>query len=254
MSKRYSFRTNKAVKMKLLPCFLLYVLLAAGTSLAVDVNWLTKVVKVIITRYQIQDKHYSLAVTIPQQQDPNKLYEVLKDDKPENVKKSVDEGKVYEGTRMIFSVPIKPDHAERLVLQKLSSLRKYTKNNFLLIYSYLSPCRTCTDRKSEYNILKLIERDVHYWPDGAFVFTRVFDQPKSENEPKDREEIIHSLYEVGCSMGGLKYIFRCDGPSNSPLECHSCDERFRASEFCITNSPQPPQAGSSGTNTQGNRG
>lgn len=45
------------------------------------------------------------------------------------------------------------------------------------------------------------------------MFTRVFDQPKSERST--REIIIHSLYEVGCSMGGLKYIFRCDGPSNS---------------------------------------
>lgn len=164
-------------------------------------------------RYHIQDKHYTLAVTIPQQQDPNTLYKVLEGDKPEDVKKSVYEDKVYEGTRMIFSVPIKPDHAERLVLQKLSSLRKYTKNNFLLIYSYLSPCCTCTDRKREYNILELIERDVRYWTDGAFVFTRVFDQPKSEHST--REIMIHSLYEVGCSMGGLKYIFRCDGPSNS---------------------------------------
>lgn len=38
------------VQMKLLPCLMLFVLLAAGTSLAVDVNWLTKVVKVIKTR------------------------------------------------------------------------------------------------------------------------------------------------------------------------------------------------------------
>lgn len=38
------------MQMKMLPCFMLYVLLAAGTSLAVDVNWLTEVVKVIKTR------------------------------------------------------------------------------------------------------------------------------------------------------------------------------------------------------------
>lgn len=35
------------VQMKVMPCFMLYVLLAAGTSLAVDVNWLTEVVKAI---------------------------------------------------------------------------------------------------------------------------------------------------------------------------------------------------------------
>lgn len=206
-------------------------------------------------RYHIQDKHYTLAVTIPKQQKANTLETLLEGDKPENVKKSVSEDKVYEGTRMIFSVPIKRDHAERLVLQKLSSLVNYDyKDDFLLIYSYLSPCSTCTDRKSKFNILKLIKRNVDYWTDGAFVFTKVFDQPKSEPNFKEREEIIHSLYEVGCLMGGLKYIFRCDGPSTPQLVCHSCDERFRASEFCITNSHQPPQAGSSGTNTQGNSG
>lgn len=39
------------VQMKLMPCFMLYVLLAAGTSLAVDVNWLTEVVKAIRTEW-----------------------------------------------------------------------------------------------------------------------------------------------------------------------------------------------------------
>lgn len=188
-----------------------------------------------LCRYQIPKHHYSLAVIIPkQQQDPNTLYKVLEGDKPEDVNNSVSDNKVYEGTRMIFSVPIKRDHAERLVLQKLSSLVNY-EDDFLLIYSYLSPCSTCTDRQSKFNILKLIKWDVDYWRDGAFVFTKVFDKPKSEPNFIEREQIIHSLYEVGCSMGGLKYIFRCKGLSTPQLVCHSCDQRFRASELCITN-------------------
>ncbi|XP_042073244.1 uncharacterized protein LOC102310866 [Haplochromis burtoni] len=224
--------------MKLLPCFMLAVLLSAGTSLAVDVNWLTRIIKAIRTEYRLTGQ-FCLAATIPDQQDPNTLIsEVLREDHfDEHMEDSVKGGAVYASSRLVLAVPIEHVHAERAVLESLGKLKKQGENDFLLIYSYLSPCSKCTGSNKKFNILNMIKNQVYRWHDGAFVFTKVFSHPK-DGSIVTRDVLQTSLTELSDSMGGLHYIFRCDGPSNSELVCHSCSVNHRVSEFCIDNNAE----------------
>ncbi|CAI5695046.1 unnamed protein product [Oreochromis niloticus] len=225
--------------MKVLPCFMLAVLLSAGTIQAVDVNWLTGIIKAIRTEYKLRGQ-FCLAATIPGQQDPNTLISNVlhKDRFDERMEDSVKGGEVYVGSRVVLAVPIGPVHAERAVLPSLGKLKKQGENDFLLIYSYLSPCSSCTDHNQGFNILKMIENQVRpRRSDKAFVFTKVFSHPK-DGSIVTRDVLVKSLTELSNSMGGLQYIFRCDGPSSSELECHSCSVNHRVSEFCIDNNAE----------------
>ncbi|XP_005461963.1 uncharacterized protein LOC102075914 [Oreochromis niloticus] len=225
--------------MKVLPCFMLAVLLSAGTIQAVDVNWLTGIIKAIRTEYKLRGQ-FCLAATIPGQQDPNTLISNVlhKDRFDERMEDSVKGGEVYVGSRVVLAVPIGPVHAEHAVLPSLGKLKKQGENDFLLIYSYLSPCSSCTDHNQGFNILKMIENQVRpRRSDKAFVFTKVFSHPK-DGSIVTRDVLVKSLTELSNSMGGLQYIFRCDGPSSSELECHSCSVNHRVSEFCIDNNAE----------------
>nr|XP_024656474.1 uncharacterized protein LOC101471451 [Maylandia zebra] len=221
-----------------MPCFMLYVLLAAGTSLAVDVNWLTRIIKAIRTEYRLTGQ-FCLAATIPDQQDPNTLIsEVLHNDRfNEHMEDSVKGGEVYASSRLVLAVPTGPVHAERAVLESLDKLKKQGKNDFLLIYSYLSPCSKCTDSNKKFNILNMIKNQVDRWHDGAFVFTKVFSHP-NDGSSVTRDVLETSLTELSYSMGGLHYIFRCDVQQNPELVCHSCSVNHRVSEFCIDNNAE----------------
>lgn len=146
-------------------------------------------------------------------------------------------GEVYVGSRLVLAVPIESVHAEREVLKNLGKLKKQGENDFLLIYSYLSPCSKCTDRNKKFNILKIIENQVYRWHDGAFVFTKVFSHPK-DGSTVTRDVLETSLTELSDSMGGLQYIFRCDEQHNPELVCHSCSVNHRVSEFCIDNNAE----------------
>ncbi|XP_030575309.1 uncharacterized protein LOC115801409 [Archocentrus centrarchus] len=225
--------------MKVLRCFLLGVLLAAGTSLAVDVNWLTGIVKAIREEYRI-DGQFCLAANIPVKADTNVLNRILSDNKYQNKVKNVigeknsADTQVYESDNMVIARPLSPEHAEYRVLSKLQQLSRKSDGNFLLIYSYLSPCDKCTARNKKYNILKKIENHVDCWEDGAFVFTKVYDT-NEDGKRRDEQQIENSLNDLAHSMGGLQYIFRCDGRSNSALECHSCSANNRLSKICINN-------------------
>ncbi|XP_026034964.1 uncharacterized protein LOC113028757 [Astatotilapia calliptera] len=228
--------------MKLMPCFMLYVLLAAGTSLAVDVNWLTEVVKAIRKEYKIAGQ-FCLAAIIPLQQDTNTLREILSEnsykEKVETVigEKNFENSQVYVSNNMVIARVLKPEHAELRVLQKLEQLSQNSAGNFLLLYSYLSPCSTCTDIMGNNNIHELINS----YKDRAFVFTKVYDKSNSETQNGrtiSREELINSLHELA-SLMGLRNIFRCTELSG----CHSCFPDGSYLEFCINNNVGPQQAG-----------
>ncbi|XP_030575334.1 uncharacterized protein LOC115772991 [Archocentrus centrarchus] len=236
--------------MKVLRCFLMGVLLAAGNSVAVDVNWLTGIVKAIRKEYRLKGQ-FCVAAAIPHRQDSNTLAgDVLHNVRfYEGMEEEAKGGQVFVGSRVILAAPAGPVHAEYSVLENLPKLNKY-KDDFLLIYSYLSPCSKCTDRNDKHNILRQIDKNIQNWSDGAFVFTNVYDKPK-DGFTVPREVLRSSLKELAFSMGGLQYIFRC---ANIPdLECHSCSVHNKISEFCIDNNAKPHQAGSSGSWRQRSR-
>ncbi|XP_005744960.2 uncharacterized protein LOC102201753, partial [Pundamilia nyererei] len=212
----------------------------AGTSLAVDVNWLTEVVKAIRKEYTIAGQ-FCLAANIPLQHDTNTLHEILRENSYEEKVETVigeqnsENSEVYVGNNMVIARVLKFEHAELRVLEKLEQLSQNRAGNFLLLYSYLSPCSTCTEIMCEMgNIQELIKS----YKDSAFVFTKVYDKSNSETQSViSKEELRNSLHELAFLMG-LNNIFRCVGQ----FGCHSC---FPDSylEFCIDNNVGPQQAG-----------
>lgn len=181
-----------------------------------------------VVRYRI-DGQFCPAANIPLQRDTNTLHEILREKSYEEKVRTVigernsENSKVYVGNSVVIARFLKPKHAEYRVLQKLEQLSQ----NFLLLYSYLSPCSTCTDINDNNNILKQIDMYIHKWTDSAVVFTKVYDKSNSETQsavdvsthtPIDRGELAESLLELAWSLGSLRNIFRCDKTSNSELE------------------------------------
>lgn len=132
-------------------------------------------------RYNIKEQ-FCLAVNIPQKQNPVKLHEVLKNDRYRgNVEHILNGLMMYESSNVVTAKHVENQHAEPLVLKNLEPLIRNKEGNFLLIYSYLSPCgdKRTNPRNKKCNILKYIEAKViPNWKDYAFVFTTVFDQPE----------------------------------------------------------------------------
>ncbi|KAI3353566.1 hypothetical protein L3Q82_020086, partial [Scortum barcoo] len=81
------------------PCWMAVVVaffLSAQDSLAaVDQNWLTSITEGIKNQYALGDT-FSLAVNVPEGQDPNDLQQVFQDDPADKVKQTVSEGQVYQ--------------------------------------------------------------------------------------------------------------------------------------------------------------
>lgn len=140
-----------------------------------------------VVRYRI-DGHFCLAANIPLQRDTNTLHEILRERSYEEKVRTVIEernsenSKVYVGNNLVIARVLKPKHAEYQVLQKLEQLSQNSAGNFLLLYSYLSPCSTCTDIYDSNNILKQTDMYIHKWADSAFVFTKVYDKSNSETQ------------------------------------------------------------------------
>ncbi|XP_038584885.1 uncharacterized protein LOC119910370 [Micropterus salmoides] len=241
--------------MNLLPWMMLVFLLSAGTSLAdVDVNWLAGIVEAIRTEYKINGQ-FCLAANIPLSEDQNAIGNALQFDRYSgNVKDMINGGDVYESQTVVIAKPAGPVHAEPQVLQKLSTLRRNSEGNFLLIYSYLSPCgdKCANPDNQKHNILQYFRNNaLAPWKNSyAFVFTRVFDQPNF-GDPPTKEDLKRQL---GSSGLGLKNIFRCFG-ENTELECHSCSSQGRVSNVCINNNwPQGGGSSSSSRSSSYNRG
>lgn len=170
-----------------------------------------------VVRYRI-DGQFCLAANIPLQRDTNTLHEILREKSYEDKVRTVIEernsenSEVYVGNNLVIARFLKPKHAEYRVLQKLEQLSQNSAGNFLLLYSYLSPCSTCTDINDSNNILKQIDMYIHKWTDSAFVFTKVYDKSNSETQSEvdvsthttiDRGELTESLLELAWSMDSL---------------------------------------------------
>ncbi|CAK6984158.1 uncharacterized protein LOC121966965%2C partial [Scomber scombrus] len=226
---------------------LLLFLLSAGSSLdAVDVNWLTNTVRVILGEYRIKGQ-FCLAANIPPNLTPEQLLQVLQTERNnEDVNGIVSGSVVYKRPHVIVAKPAGPKHAEHLVLKEILQppFSRNRQGNVLLIFSHLSPCDMCTS-----DILKYLKPDVlNKWSDHAFVFDTVFNKPKSGGS-RTREQVKESLKQLGNSGLGLRNIFRCYEPTDS-LECHSCSSQGRVSKVCIDNESMSQQGGSSSSRSR----
>uniref|UniRef100_A0A1A8BKE2 RNA binding protein S1, serine-rich domain n=1 Tax=Nothobranchius kadleci TaxID=1051664 RepID=A0A1A8BKE2_NOTKA len=238
----------------------LVVLLSAGSCLsAVDVNWLTKVVKDLTNEYRVTGQ-FSLAAGIPLEGD---VQQILKNNPYVKAKSNTDQksgmyrgsnvqvesepvlhvlarDQVYTSKDLIVAKALDRDiHAEYKVLSNLESLTN--SENFLLLYSTLSPCSRCV-MESMYNIVDLIESKVKQWHDSAFVFKTVYDSPR--NLPVvPRKDLENILVELGRALGGLDKVYRCYKPRNGEFGCHSCSVQGRVSDICVNNDAVPGGSG-----------
>ncbi|KAK2863307.1 hypothetical protein Q5P01_002840 [Channa striata] len=228
--------------MNLLSWMMLAFLLSAGTSVdTVDVNKLTDTVKRIREKYKIGGQ-FCLAANIPLNGQDVDL------PSRESVMNKLNANQVYKDSTVVIAKVVKPEHAELRVLRNLSTLIDKSRDNFLLIYSYLSPCgTTCINQDSKHNILTNITGTVlKHWSDVAFVFEVVFDKPKNQRNRGSRpeiipkEELIKTLTDLGATGIGLQNIFRCY-KANSEFQCHSCSYQGKVSNVCVDNNAEPGQ-------------
>lgn len=112
-------------------------------------------------------------------------------------------------------------HAERLVLEHINNAwrNKYEKN-FLLLYTYLSPCahRCANPDKPLESILELIPLMTN-WPQHALVFQQPYTRDKEDNLFSD-DEVETSLKALAEKIGYAN-IFRCYRPGNT-FQCIRC--------------------------------
>ncbi|XP_051250598.1 uncharacterized protein LOC127360266 [Dicentrarchus labrax] len=222
---------------------MMLVLLSAGTSLAaVNMDWLTNIVRGIRTQYRI-DRQFCVAANIPLNLPPQDLANVLRNDgNTEDVEDELTYSKVYQGRSVTIAKPVRHEHAEYIVLKNLGQLSSNSEGHFLLIYSYLSPCAgQCANPDDWHNILQYIVANViPYWTNYAFVFTTVYDNP-NDGSTISRQDLTKAVKELGKSGLGLRNIFRCYQPGRLPFQCHSCSSQGRVSDVCVDNNFVPQQ-------------
>ncbi|KAI3353565.1 hypothetical protein L3Q82_020085, partial [Scortum barcoo] len=216
------------------PCWMAVVVaffLSAQDSLAaVDQNWLTSITEGIKNQYALGDT-FSLAVNVPEGQDPNDLQQVFQDDPADKVKQTVSEGQVYQGTRVVAAAQ---SGAVSRVLQNLQPLIKSSQGNFLVIYSEESPCgTTCTNEDGIDGKTNDITQN---WGGYAFVFSKVGDVPDA-----DVSQLSESFKQLEISKLGLDNIFHCYKHGDDPFECTSCSSGGDVAPSCLSNAPSNPQ-------------
>ncbi|XP_008281628.1 uncharacterized protein LOC103358436 isoform X2 [Stegastes partitus] len=256
--------------MYLLPRMMLLLLLSAGTSRAVDKNWLTDIVAALLDEYVQQDKiqgQFCLAANIPK--NPSALGQFLQNNRyTEDVEETLKGGDVYVGNAVVVAKPEtweyrtrwatlrrreprEPlDHAERRVLENLDPLIEKSKGHVLVIYSYLSACDMCTSDE-ELRITEMIrDKVVNHWSEYAFVFTKLFTKPGFSKEGQSVTRSVatlrQSLDDLANSGLHLENIFRCYKPPNLVFRCYSCSSEGQAADVCVDEDAQPQQGRSSG--------
>ncbi|XP_051241480.1 uncharacterized protein LOC127355050 [Dicentrarchus labrax] len=211
---------------------LAFFLSAGKSSAAVDQNWLASIIEGIKNQYALGDT-FSLAVNVPQNQDPSNLQEVFKDDPADQVKQTVSGGQVYQGSRVVAAAQ---SGALLNVLEKIQSFIKSSEGNVLVIYSEESPCGpTCTN---EDGIAGKINDVTQNWSGFAFAFSKVADV-------SDASQQAESFKQLEISKLGLDNIFRCYNPGDS-FQCTSCSSGGDVTPSCVANNaPANPEQGAS---------
>lgn len=182
-------------------------------------------------RYALGDT-YSLAVNIPQNQDPDSLQQVLQDDPANKVQQTVSQGQVYQGTRVVAATQ---SEAVSHVLENIQPFIKSSDGNFLIIYSEESPCGpTCTNTIGD-SIASKIKDVIQNWRGYAFVFSNAVSDPAA-----DTSHLGQSFKQLTISKLGLDHIFRCYQPRDNAFQCTSCSSGGDVAPSCVANTNQEP--------------
>ncbi|XP_067441684.1 uncharacterized protein [Thunnus thynnus] len=244
---------------------LVFFLSAENSLAAVDQNRLAEFVDGIREEYGI-DKMFSLAVSIPENQNQTTgqiLQQVFTSDPGNNVKNTINNHKVYIGSRVVAAKVLERDtrgnsHAESRVLDNLHNLfnNNYFVNDMLLFYVYASPCKTCSSTNSKDGGMSILRRlfKIRQWHSYAVVFSKIF-SPRSNSstttmkpttDPDERKQALQNLGTFKGDQGpiGLKNIFRCDR-QNGSMQCTSCYNSLsldNVTPYCYLDDTQPQQS------------
>ncbi|KAG7234473.1 hypothetical protein INR49_004762 [Caranx melampygus] len=214
---------------------LTFVLSAGDTVTAVDQNWLTSIVEGLKNQYPLRDA-FTVAVSIPENQDPNELQQVLQGDPADQVKQAVSQGQVYRGTRVVAAV--QPEAVSR-VLKNIDSLTQSSQGNFLIIYSSESPCGPACTNTNQDGIADKINDVIQNWSGYAFAFSNVVDVPDVSTS-----QMAQSFQQLAVAKMGLDNIFRCYNPGEGGFQCTSCSSGGAVAPSCVANTaPSTPEQG-----------
>ncbi|XP_062282402.1 uncharacterized protein LOC133987151 [Scomber scombrus] len=215
----------------------LAVFLSAENCLAaVDQNKLARIVDAILKEYG-RHAMFSLAIRIPDNQNQNInqiLKQVFKSDPGNDVKKKINNGEVYIGSRVIAAKVLKrskgsTDNAESRVVDHLYHFTNRCNPNtkdMLLFYVYSSPC--VEQRSNRHNILRRI-KNIQRWNSFAVVFSGIY-RPR-DGLPSTDQQRRGALQLLGMSIG-LNNIFRCHGPCGR-MKCSCCSCGTQVVDYCV---------------------
>ncbi|CAI5681439.1 unnamed protein product [Oreochromis niloticus] len=187
---------------------------------AVDQDWLTNIVAAVKNEYELGDS-FSVALNIPQNQDPSSLQEILQNDPADRVRGALSQGQVYKGTRVVAATQ---SQALSHVLQNIQPFIKSSEGNVLVIYSENSPISN--DKGITLNIGDI----THNWSGYAFVFSNVADVPAS-----DTSQLTQSFKHLEIAKLGLNNIYRCYEPGDDTFQCTSCSSGGDVTPECVAN-------------------
>lgn len=154
--------------------------------------------------------------------------------------------KFYYGDSVVAAKPY-GDHAEYRVLKHIMDEWKDERtDNFLLIYTYLSPCSDrCANKDSKKHILDFIDFMTSWGKEYALVFQKPYSEPRADSENRrsiPEDELKKALTAIADVIGD-QYIFRCYKPESGPFHCIRCfSETNNIVDECYETNQETPSA------------
>lgn len=154
--------------------------------------------------------------------------------------------KFYYGDSVVAAKPY-GDHAEYRVLKHIMDEWKDERtDNFLLIYTYLSPCSDrCANKDSKKHILEFIDFMTSWGKEYALVFQKPYSEPRADSENRrsiPEDELKKALTAIADVIGD-QYIFRCYKPESGPFHCIRCfSETNNIVDECYETNQETPSA------------
>lgn len=154
--------------------------------------------------------------------------------------------KFYDGDSVVAAKPY-GNHAEYRVLKHIMDEWKDERtDNFLLIYTYLSPCSDrCADKDSKKHILEFIDFMTSWGKEYALVFQKPYSEPRTDpkNQRSIPEDELKKALTAIAEVIGDQYIFRCYKPESGPFHCIRCfSETKDIVDECYETNQEKPSA------------